>query len=89
MKKFLVILLALTMALFAVACDSPAENATEEKLEDQGEAAGMREDPAEAQAEAVTDTGGTAYPTDTGMTTATTGTTGTITETSATSATTT
>ncbi|HYI10676.1 MAG TPA: hypothetical protein VEK57_16565 [Thermoanaerobaculia bacterium] len=85
MKKTLAILLVLVVGLFAIACDSPSENATEERLEDKGEAQGMREDPAEKQAEDITDTGGTALPTDTSMTTGTTATT----VTTATSATTT
>ena len=42
---------ALTLGLFTVACDSPREQATEERIEDAGEAAGMEEDAAEEMAE--------------------------------------
>lgn len=56
--------LVLLTSVFVTGCDSPAENAKEEQIEDKGEAAGMSEDKAEAQGEAVsegkaTDTTGT------------------------------
>lgn len=77
MKIFLIVALALLFLL--AGCDSPAENAQEERIEDAGEASGtMSEDAAERQAEAVTDGTATAYTaTDTTATTMTTGTTGT------------
>ena len=82
MKNF-VRILALALALTGVvACDTPRENATEEKVEDQQEAAGKSEDAAEQAGEAAKDTGVT-------DTTGTTGTTTTHTETTATSVTTT
>ena len=87
MKQFLR-MLALGLALMGVvACDTPRENATEEKVEDQQEAAGKSEDAAEQAGEAAKETGTT----DTTATTTsgTTGTSGTYTETTATSATTT
>ena len=65
MKQFVrIIALALALTGFA-ACDTPNENATEEKIEDRGEAAGQSEDKAEEHGEAVkdgtaTDTTGTA-----------------------------
>lgn len=76
MKKFLIVALALSFLL--AGCDTPAENATEERVEDAGEAAGMSEDAAEQRGEAVKDGTATAYTaTDTTATTVTTGTTGT------------
>lgn len=72
MKKSLALLFALFLLLPLAACDTPKENATEEKVEDRGEAAGQSEDAAEQQGEAVKD--GTA--TDTTGTTATTATVG-------------
>ena len=82
MKNFIRIL-AIALALTGlVACDSPSEQATEEKIEDKGEAAGMSEDAAEKQGEAATDGGVT-------DTTGTTGTTTTQTETSTTTVSTT
>lgn len=82
LTRILAILLALTTCVFFVACDSPKENATEEKIEDQGEAAGQTEDAAEARGEAVSE----GQTTDT-ITTDTMATTATVTETSATTAT--
>ena len=77
MKKFLVFLLALLMTVTLVACDTPKENATEEKIEDAGEAKGMSEDAAEQQGEAVKDGATTTVGTDTVGTTGTTTTTAT------------
>lgn len=51
MRKLALLLMLLT-GLFLVGCDSPAENATEERVEDAGEAAGRSEDAAEQQGEA-------------------------------------
>ncbi|HEX6084357.1 MAG TPA: hypothetical protein VF266_07515 [Thermoanaerobaculia bacterium] len=83
MKKILTMLLAAMMMLTLAACDTPKENATEERIEDAGEKAGQSEDAAEQHGEAVKD--GTA--TDTTGTMGTTSTTATVTETSATTAT--
>lgn len=78
--------LVMFLALVAFGCDTPAENATEERVEDQQDAAGVDEDVAEERGEAVsegtltdtsatvTDTGVTAA-TDTGVTTGTVSTT--------------
>jgi hypothetical protein len=49
---FLAVLLT---GVFGFACDSPAENAKEERIEDAGEAQGMSEDKAESLGEAATD----------------------------------
>ena len=57
------------LALLAIGWDPPAENATEERIEDAGERAGQSEDAAEERGEAVKDGDLTA--------TATTGTTST------------
>lgn len=81
-KRLLVALMMLFAAGF-IACDSPRENAVEERIEDQGEAAGQSEDAAEERGEAVSE--GEAPATDTVLTdtsattaaTATTSTTGT------------
>ncbi|HEX6095025.1 MAG TPA: hypothetical protein VF432_01780 [Thermoanaerobaculia bacterium] len=81
--RALAIFLALTTSLFFLACDSPKENATEERVEDKGEAAGQSEDAAEARGEAVSE----GQATDT-ISTDTMATTATVTETSATTATT-
>ena len=85
MKKWTYLLMLVAM-LGLVACDTPRENATEEKVEDAGEAAGMSEDAAEQQGEAVKD-GATMDTTGTTGTTATTATTATVTDTSVTTAT--
>lgn len=79
--RLIAILLALTTAVFCVACDSPKENATEERIEDQGDKVGS-EDAAEERGEAVSE----GQATDT-VTTDTMATTATVTETSATTAT--
>ena len=86
MMKHLVKILALALALTGVvACDTPRENATEEKIEDRGEAAGQSEDAAEQHGEAVKDGTATDTTGTTGTsTTTTTGTTGTTTTTSTT-----
>ena len=80
--RILAIALTLTSTAFFVACDSPKENATEEKIEDAGEAAGQSEDAAEARGEAVSE----GRATDT-ISTDTTATTATVTDTSVTTAT--
>lgn len=80
--RILAILLASVTTVFFIACDSPRENATEERIEDQGEAAGQSEDAAEARGEAVSE----GQATDT-VTTDTTATTATVTDTSVTTAT--
>jgi hypothetical protein len=77
--RALAIFLALMTSMFFLACDSPKENATEERIEDKGEAAGQREDPAEERGEAVSE----GQATDT-VTTDTMATTATVTETSVT-----
>jgi hypothetical protein len=82
LTRALAISLALTTGALFVACDSPKENATEEKIEDQGEAAGQSEDAAEARGEAVSE----GQATDT-VTTDTMATTSTMTETTATTGT--
>jgi hypothetical protein len=67
----------LLLALFAFGCDTPSEQATEERVEDQQDAAGVDEDVAEEQGEAAKDATDTAVTatdatvTDTGATTAT------------------
>ena len=73
--------LMVLLALFAFGCDTPAEQATEERVEDQQDAAGVDDDVAEDRAEAasegdLTATDATAA-TETTATTATTATTGT------------
>ena len=87
MKKWLAILFAIVLMLPLAGCDTPRENATEEKVEDQGEAAGQSEDAAEQQGEAVKDAGGTAATDTMGTDTGTTATTTTVTGTTATSGT--
>lgn len=71
------LVLVVTLGVLAAGCDTPAENATEEQIEDRGEAAGQSEDAAEQQGEAAkdagtTDTGSTVMPpSDTSATSAT------------------
>lgn len=67
----------LLLSLFLVGCDTPAENAQEERIEDSQEAAGVDDDVAEDRAEAISE--GTA--TDTTGTTATSATAATTTTT--------
>lgn len=86
MKKILALLMIVLASLGMLACDTPRENATEERVEDAGEAAGKSEDAAEQEGEAVKD--GTATMTDTVLAPIGTETTGT-TATTATSGTTT
>lgn len=67
----------LLLSLFLIGCDTPAENAQEERIEDSQDAAGVDEDVAEERGEAVsegtaTDTTGTTGTTATSATTATT-----------------
>ena len=85
MKAFirtLAVALALVGAFGLIGCDSPRENAVEEKVEDQQEAAGKSEDAAEQAGEAAKDTGMT--DTTATSTTGTTGTTATTTQTTVT-----
>ena len=84
MKKLLAILFAMLLMMTVAACDTPREQAVEEKVEDTKEAQGMSEDAAEQQGEAAKDSAGTVM-TDT---TGTTATTATVTDTSVTTATT-
>jgi hypothetical protein len=91
-NKFAAALVAILLTgIFGVACDTPAENRTEEKIEDAGEAQGMPEDKAENLGEAATstDTTMTGVSTDTVMTTTDTVMTGTDTTVTTTTATTT
>lgn len=55
MKRFLSLMFMVALGLSMIACDTPRENAVEERTEDAGEAAGLPEDTAEQQGEAAKD----------------------------------
>lgn len=55
MKRFLSLMFVVALGLTMVACDTPRENAVEERTEDAAEAAGVPEDRAEEMGEAAKD----------------------------------